>query len=271
MRAIKILLIILLAIVSVLYGFTGFSQSMRGNDTPPVLTSDREILEVSVKDGEEAFFAGITATDKQDGDLTDKVQISGISKLVGDNTAKITYIVFDSSDNLATLTRRVHYTDYTTPRFSISQPLIYYNYESVALLDRLSVHDVIDGDITDMIRVSPLAATSEADTYLITCQVTNSMGDTVSQVLPVIQLSGSSALTRPQVLLKDYLIYLETGASFSAKSYLAGVKTAGGTASVSDVEIDGTVDTDTPGTYMVRYTYPDTAGYGVAILTVVVE
>ena len=39
----------------------------------------------------------------------------------------------------------------------------------------------------------------------------------------------------------------------------------------TDVEIDGTVDTDTPGTYMVRYTYPDTAGYGVAILTVVVE
>jgi hypothetical protein len=108
MRAIKILLIILLAIVSVLYGFTGFSQSMRGNDTPPVLTSDREILEVSVKDGEEAFFAGITATDKQDGDLTDKVQISGISKLVGDNTAKITnpafkslYRLFDKENGMA--------------------------------------------------------------------------------------------------------------------------------------------------------------------------
>ena len=271
MRAIKILLIILLVLVSVLYGASGITQSLYEKDTPPVLTSDRELLTVSVKDAPETFFAGITATDKQDGDLTDKVQISGISKLVGNNTAKITYIVFDSRDNLATLTRRVQYTDYSLPRFSVTQPLIYYNYENIALLDRLSVQDVIDGDITDMVRVSPLATTSEADTYLITCQVTNSMGDTASQILPVIQLSGSSSLSRPQVLLKDYLIYLQAGASFNAKSYLSSVKTAEGNGSLADVTISGTVDTDTPGTYMVRYTYPDAGGYGIAILTVVVE
>jgi hypothetical protein len=271
MRAIKILLIFLLVAVSALYGVSGITLSLHKKDTPPVLTSDREILTVSVKDGPEAFFAGITATDKQDGDLTGKVEISGISKLVGDNIAKITYIVFDSSDNLATLTRRVQYTDYSAPRFSVSEPLIYYNYESIALLDRVQVQDVIDGDITHMVRVSPLVTTTEADTYLITCQVTNSMGDTVSQVLPVIQISGRSSTVHSQVLLKDYLIYLKTGAAFNAKSYLSGVETADGTGSVSDVDIDGTVDTATPGTYMVRYTYHDSNGYGVAILTVVVE
>ncbi len=269
MRALKLLLIALLVIVSLLYGYTGISQSLRGRDTPPVLTSDRDLLEVSVKDGREALYEGIAASDAQDGDLTDQVQISGISKLVGDNTVKVTYIVFDSKDNLATLTRRVRYTDYTTPRFSLSEALVYYRNDSIALLDRLTAYDVIDGDVTDMIRVSSPAATSEEETYMVTCQITNSMGDTVAQVLPLIHYN--SITPRPQVLLKDYLIYLETGARFNARSYLAGVKTEDGTGSASDVVIEGTVDTDTPGTYMVRYTYPDADGDGISILTVVVE
>lgn len=269
MRAIKVLLIIVLVIVSVLYGYTGISQSLSGTDTPPVLTADQDILEVSVKDGEAALYEGIAASDEQDGDLTDKVQISGISKLVGDNTVKVTYIVFDSSDNLATLTRRVRYTDYTVPRFTLSEPLVYYRNESIALLDRLNAHDVIDGDVTDMIRVSAPTITSEEETYMVTCQVTNSMGDTISQLLPVIQYN--TTMPRPQVLLKDYLIYLKTGASFSARSYLSGVRTEDGSGSASDVVIEGTVDTGTPGTYMVRYTYPDVNGDGTSILTVVVE
>ena len=129
--------------------------------------------------------------------------------------------------------------------------------------------DVIEGDITDMIRVSPLSLTQEPEIYVITCQITNAMGDTVVQLFPVIQYAGNT--TRPEVLLKEYLIYLPVGADFNPRSYLTGVRTPEGTGSTADVTIDGSVDTQTPGTYMVRYTYPSSNGKGISILTVVVE
>ena len=266
-QTVIILLIVLLVANIGSYFYLGLSDRSDG----PKISCPEGVLDVHTTDSESVLLQGVTAKDDQDGDISNQVIIGGISKLISSNTAKVTYLVFDSDDNMASHVRYIRYVDYHRPTFEVTEPLVYASSEEVVMLPRLKAIDVVDGDISQQIRVSTLAATEDPEVFDITLQVTNTMGDTVSQVLPVIQLSGSSALTRPQVLLKDYLIYLETGASFSAKSYLAGVKTAGGTASVSDVEIDGTVDTDTPGTYMVRYTYPDAAGHGVAILTVVVE
>ncbi len=269
MRAFKIFLAVLFVVVSLLYGYTTISNSIGNESIPPVLRSDREILEVSVHDDESMLYTGITASDEQDGDLTGKVQISGISKLINNNTAKITYLVFDSDHNLATLTRQVRYTDYIPPRFAINKPLIYYRNESIMLLDRITVTDVLDGDITSSIRVSSLTSTSDPETYQLTCQVTNSMGDTVFLTLPVIQMDGNSI--RPEVKLSSYLVYLTAGSNFNPRTYLTGITTPDGQGSVSDVTISGTVDTSTPGTYMVRYAYPFDGMSASSILTVVVE
>lgn len=269
MRLLKILLVVILVIVTALYGVTAFSEQFSGKTVPPSITCSADVLEISVKDDESALLSGMTASDKQDGDLTGKIQISGVSKMLSDNKAKVSYVVFDSDHNLANCTRYVRYTDYESPRFSIEEPLIYYKSESIALLDRIRVEDCIDGDITNSVRVSSLTATSEAETYQVTVQVTNSMGDTVSQVLPVIQLEGISI--RPEVKLSAYLVYLDQGSAFNASDYLVYVSTPDGHGDKSDVQITGSVDTFTPGTYTVRYTYPYGTTSGTSILTVVVE
>lgn len=269
MRLVKILLILILVVVTALYGVTTFSEQYSGKTVAPVISCSSDVLEISVADEESVLLSGITATDKQDGALTGKIQISGISKMLSDNKAKVTYLVFDSDHNMASFTRYIRYKDYTSPRFSIEEPLIYYKSESIALLDRISVEDCIDGDITDSVRVSSLSATSDAETYQVTVQVTNSMGDTARLELPVIQLEGFSI--RPEVKLTSYLVYLSTGASFDAESYLVYVGTPDGRGDKDDVQITGSVDTSTPGTYMVRYTYPYGTTSGTSILTVVVE
>ena len=64
-----------------------------------------------------SFCAEVSAYDNQDGDLTSGIVIGGISKLISDNTAKITYMVFDSDNNMARMTRLVKYTDYKKPYF----------------------------------------------------------------------------------------------------------------------------------------------------------
>ncbi len=269
MKILKITLIAVLILVTGLYGYTTVSQSLSGKGQGPVIESQQELLEVSIHDTQSVLLTGITAWDEQDGDLTGDVMISGISKFITPGTARVSYLVFDSDRNVGTLNRNIRYTDYTAPRMAVTAPLIYYRNESIALLDRISATDVIDGDVTELLRVSPLTATSEPEVYTVDVQVTNSMGDTARLTLPVIQLEGIAI--RPEVRLTQYLTYIAAGSSFSARSYLQSVVTPGGSGLKEDVQITGEVDVNTPGTYLVYYTYPYGTTSGTSILTVVVE
>lgn len=262
-------LILVLAFLVVAAAFT--LQNLAGQDPeagePPVLHCGSEVLDISVQDDDSVLLSGITAEDAQDGDLTDKVLISGISRLMGDGTAKVTYAVFDSHHNMATLTRRIRYTDYRLPRFSLEEPLIYRTSQSIRLLDRLHAHDVIDGDITNSIRVTSTATAS--DVYQLSVQVTNSMGDTAWLTLPVIMLEDDAAVL--DVELSTYLVYLEQGSEFSAGDYLEQASLNGDAISRDNVTVTGTVDTAVPGTYILEYTCTYGSLSGTAYLTVVVE
>ena len=269
MKLLKITLILLLVTVVLLYGATIITQRLSGRDQGPELSCPEGILEVSVRDPEAVLLADVTAFDKQDGNLTPKIQILSISKLVSSNTAKVTYLIFDSHGNMDTLVRQIRYRDYSRPVFSIKRPLIYAQNEAIGLLDRLQVQDVIDGDITESIRVSALSATSDSEIYTVSLQVTNSMGDTSRLTLPVIL--QSSTTHRPDIRLSTYLTYIHAGDSFNAQSYLSSLHTLDGNVDTAKVQITSSVDTSTAGTYYVYYRYPYNGTMGLAILTVVVQ
>ena len=269
MKLLKITLILLLAVLIVLYGVTTINQRLSGKNIGPEISCPEGILEISVYDPEAVLMKDITASDKQDGNLSDHVQILSISKLVTNNTAKVTYLVFDSDGNMDTLVRQIRYTDYSRPVFSIKRPLVYAENEAITLLDRLQVTDVIDGDITELIRVSTLSGTSDSEIFTVSIQVTNSMGDTARLAVPVI-LQNHTAY-RPDIRLNTYLTYIQTGDSFHAQSYLLSLSTAEGSVDTSHVQVTSTVDTSTPGTYYVYYRYPYNGTMGIAVLTVVVQ
>lgn len=269
MKAFKIILALLLIAVTGLYAFDRVSTALSGENIGPTLSCPEEILEISVADDEAALLAGVTAHDEQDGDLTHKVRILGISKFIEDYTTKVTYVVFDSDNNMATCTRQMRYTDYRSPTFSITSPLIYPRSTAMLLLDRITVTDMLDGDITHSVRVTPIKATSTPEVFTVDLQVTNSMGDTVLLTLPVIQ--RESSMNRADVILSSYLVYIESGASFYADNYLRSVEVPTGWADPADVEISSNVDTDVPGVYMVFYEYRSEKYSGTSILTVVVE
>lgn len=269
MKVFKIILIVLLIAVSALYALDTVSASLSGDDIGPTISCPEEVLQISVTDPSDALLTGVTAYDEQDGDLTGRIRILGISKFIAERTAKVTYAVFDSDNNMATCTRELYYTDYTSPVFTVTTPLIYGQNASIALLDRICVTDCIDGDITQSVRVSTMHGTSDPEVYTVDIQVTNSMGDTAQITLPLIQ--QESSLNRATVNLTTTLTYITAGSTFDARSYLATVSTPTGYGFLSDVEITGTVDPSTPGTYMVFYTYRDEICTGTSILTVVVQ
>lgn len=269
MRALKHTILILLAVLSAAYIVTRIYQGSSTRHEPPVISCPEGVLEVSAADGESVLLSGVTALDPQDGDLTEHIIIGGISKLISKDTAKVTYMVFDSDDNMGSFVRYIRYTDYHRPQFSIEEPLAFSSTSEVSLLDRLKAQDVVDGDISSRIRVSTLASTDNSEVYDITIQVTNSMGDTAWLQLPV--LVQETDPLRPVIELSSYLIYLEAGSSFDPAAYVTGLTVAGTAEDISKVSVSSGVDTQTAGTYRVLYTYSSGSVTGTAILTVVVQ
>lgn len=269
MRALRHTILILLAVLSAAYIATRVYQGASTRHDPPVISCPSGVLEVSAGDDESVLLEGVTASDPQDGDLTDHIIIGGISKLISKDTAKVTFLVFDSNNNMGSFVRYIRYTDYHRPVFAVTEPLVFSSTSEVSLLKRLSAQDVVDGDISDRIRVSTLATTDNSEVYNISIQVTNSVGDTAMLQLPVL-VQPTNPL-RPVIDLTSYLLYLEVGSSFEPSAYVAGLNVAGVAEDISKVTISSDVDTSQAGTYRVQYTYSSSGVTGTAILTVVVQ
>lgn len=267
MKVLERVTIILFAVVLALFIAVTVYQRIILDTTAPEISCDSDVIEVSVADPESALLQGVTAKDGRDGDLTGSIMVKGVTGLITDNTAKVTYIVFDAANNMASCQRIVRYTDYEKPRFALSEPLIYPEGGPVTVLDRLTAADSAGEDISDNIRiVSQNISVSSEGTYSLTVQVTNSQGDVESLTLPVI-ISNASA-KKPLITLRQYLVYLDAGSAFDAESYLSSVKDNSGLSyDKSHVSIQGYVDTGSPGSYNVSYSFQSYTVY----LTVVVK
>lgn len=269
MKLFKCCFAALFVVVTIAYFLVTGADRANSAGSAPVITCPPEVLEVSVNADPAALMAGLTASDAEDGDLTGQIMLSGISKLVDGNTAKVTFRVFDSDDQMASCVRTIRYTDYRSPQFSLNEPLTYASTYNIALIDRLHASDCIDGDMTNQIRVSYLEDTDNLQLYMVRVQVTNSMGDTSQLTLPV--YLEERVIGRPVIRLSSYLLYLDKDAAFEPMTMLQGVETADGAAVNAAVHVSGTVNTAVPGTYHLSYSCIYNNLPTTTYLTVVVE
>lgn len=269
MRLVKLTLILLLAVVGALFGFTEISRTVSGREEAPRITCDQEMMEISVRDEEQVLLKGISAFDAQDGDLTDQVMVAGVSQLITEDMARVTYLVFDSDDNMAQYQRMIRYRDYRKPVISVESPLLFSTENTAGILDRISAQDVIDGDITDRIRLSSLWVTERTDVYSLTVLATNSMGDTARVELPVV--IQPELIGRPVINLRKQLVYLDQGSSFDPMKYVASVYVRNTMIPERELVVESQVNMAEPGNYWVTYSYSADGIQGIAVLTVVVQ
>lgn len=257
MKLLQRITVILFILSALLYAGSRAYHHFLVDDTPPVLTVDSDTVEMGLGDTRDALLRGVRATDNRDGDLTEEIIVQGVTKLIGENTAKVTYIVFDKANNMATCTRTVRYTDYEKPHFSMNQAAVYTVNGPVTLLDRLHATDVVDGDISGNIRiVSQNVNAREPGLYSVTAQVSNSLGDMDTVTLKVVITDNEEpcALT-----LQDYIVYLDAGDSFDPTAYITAPDAA-------SVTVTHEVNTAIPGMYHVSYTCgPDTVWQTVVV------
>lgn len=235
-------------------------------------------IEVSVGVTEAELLYGVAATDKRDGDVTGSLVVEGISELSPDQTATVTYAAFDKAGNVAKAERTLRYTDYQSPRFTLSAPLVFRSGISFNVLNYVGAEDVIDGTLDDRVKATLVSRESSITTegvHEVEFRVTNSMDDTVYLTVPV-EVCPSGAYNAT-VELSENLVYLKQGARFEPNSYLKTLRVSGEKIDLRNandrvsVSCSSDVSTNTPGTYSVAYTvkYGNYTGY--TRLIVVVE
>ena len=261
-------------------GFAAYLVYTRqiADNTPPEISFTSDLLEVSVEASEDDLLAGVSALDAKDGDVTNSILVEGISGLSSDQLAIVTYAAFDKAGNVAKSQRTLRYTDYHSPRFSLSAPLIFRSGSSFDLLKFISAEDVMDGILDNRIKatlVSGEGALNEEGIYEVEFRVTNSMRDTAYLTVPVeIYPVG---LYNATVTLTDYLIYVQQGDLFDYNDYLDTLQVGTETISLSSIPSDvsvsynSDVNLNTPGTYSVTYTLKKGSYTGYTRLIVVVE
>ncbi len=242
--------------------------------TIPVIESDRDILKISCDYEEEELLKGLTASDAKDGDLTSQILVGDITRFIEKGVSDITYVVFDSGNQSASLTRRVQFEDYSSPRLQLSQPLVFYEGEGdyEELRSRVTATDKLDGDRTDwIVQTDSNINFQKEGQYHITYEVSNSYGDSTAMQLPVHVLSGKAGSL--EVRLKKAIVYLSSGEAIDTDKWLDNVYDSQGDRVESvNISASGQVDVNTSGIYEIRYQADDGDGnQGENWLTVVVQ
>ncbi len=231
-------------------------KTMATGGASPEIHFDEERIEVKTESGEAELLKGVTATDQEDGDVTDSVMVEGISHFVEKDVVNVTYVAYDSQNHVARAMREIHYTDYISPRFSLSGPMVFLSKNVGDLMDYVNVADVIDGNISVKAHASfddTTSALAVVGTHDVELSVTNSLGDTSRLLVPVRVVEDNPH--SENLPLKTYLVYVDRGAEFDPMFYLANAGQAAGDSDKgeSNVQIASDVNTSVPGVYPVDY------------------
>lgn len=259
MKFYRIAVIVLFLAVSGVFLYTYITERMTVDTTFPVITLEDAVLELSVNAEDKDFLDGVTAFDEKDGNITDRIIVESVSKFIKPGICKVTYAVCDEDNHVATAVRKVKYTDYSSPRYSLTESPCYSVYEAVNIKNALTVTDCFDGKLDgSMILTSNDYATATEGVFNIDVTVTNSMGDTSVLTFPLIVENRS--LSAPEIELSQYLLYVDIGEEIDPEEYLVSAIDYKERDVLRKVTVDTNLNVNKEGTYIVHYYAEDDRG-----------
>ncbi|PGB07698.1 immunoglobulin-like domain-containing protein [Bacillus toyonensis] len=210
---------------------------------------------------------GVSATDKEDGDITSKVTVDGSVDASKPGTYDLTYTVSDSKGHTVTAKQTV--TVKQKVEIKNEAPELTVPFTSTLRVDEkfdpmagVKAIDNEDGDITDKVTVDGSVDASKPGTYDLTYTVSDSKGHTVTAKQTVTVKQKVKPTDEVPVLKVPAEVIINVGDKFNP---LAGVKAIDNEdGDITDkVTVDGSVDTSKPGTYDLSYTVSDSKGHTV--------
>ncbi|MDM0612557.1 DUF5011 domain-containing protein, partial [Clostridium perfringens] len=235
------------------------------NDAPIISGTDN----VSIKEGD-AFdpMTGVTATDTEDGNVTDKIKVEGSVDVNKPGKYELTYTVTDSDGNTTTVKRVVT----VNPKMVEinNAPIIIAENKTIKVGDTfdpmagVTAEDKEDGNLTNKIKIiSNNVDIKIPGVYKVVYEVTDSQGATSTKTITVTVLSNDA----PVISGTDN-ISIKEGDAFDPMAGVTATDTEDG--NVTDkIKVEGSVDVNKPGKYELTYTVTDSDGNTTTVKRVV--
>lgn len=176
----------LILIVSVGFGLYFVQVQIKARNNPPQIVVAESDNIFSVSATEDDLTADVSATDKEDGDVTESLVIEAISPIFEKHTRTVTYVAFDSDNNVTKLDREIKYKDYQPPQIICDKTIYVPSGEYTEILSKVSATDVIDGDISSHVKIEiNNVVRGVPGRYSAQLTVTNSCGDIATKSIVV--------------------------------------------------------------------------------------
>lgn len=271
-------LLVVMVVCCAAFAFYIYMEREAEDHLAPEISFQSEELQISVADPEKVLLDGVTAWDTRDGNVTASIIVEGISNISADNLATVTYAAFDRAGNVAKAQRAVRYVDYESPRFTLSQPLVFSSGKTINIMNYIGAEDAIDGTLDEKIKatlVSGEGNITDVGVHEVEFRVTNSMGETVYLTIPVETYQAGDY--NATLELSENLVYVKKDSYFEERSYLQRMRAGSQVIELDtaaddvSVQIQSDVNTKIPGAYSVKYTVKSGTFTGYTRLVVVVE
>lgn len=225
--------------------------TVTSNDAPVISAIDQ-----TVKKGEKFDpKAGVTASDTEDGTLTNKISVQSndvdTSKV---GTYHVTYSVTDSDGNTTTKTITVTVTSNDVPTITASD-IVQRIHTTYDVKKAVTAQDTEDGDITNKITVtSNDVDTEKAGVYHVTYSVTDSDGNTITKTIKV------TILTNDAPIINTQDVYLKVGDTFNPFDGVTASDLEDGDVTLKIQVLANNVNMKIDGLYTVEYSVTDSDG-----------
>jgi hypothetical protein len=270
MKILRLCVSLLFIIVLILFVIFQFAQ-LKIDKTIPVIEVAEEVIEVSLDATNEDLLKGVTAHDKKDGDLTDRIIVESISRFIEPGVSLVRYAVCDNDNHAAYATRKIIYSNYTPPRFHLRDSLVFNISQNINIRNILGAVDAIDGDLSNKVIITANEYSANIPgVYYISAKVSNSKGDMIMTQFPVYVEERS--LAAPQIELAKYIEYLKVGDQFDTAGNVLSALGSDGKDLAANISIDTNLDLSKPGMYEIHYRVADNDGrVGHEIVIIFVE
>ncbi|PDZ84573.1 cell wall anchor protein [Bacillus toyonensis] len=208
--------------------------------------------------------AGVSATDKEDGDITSKVTVNGSVDTSKPGTYELTYTVLDSKGHKVTTKQTVTVKQKVEPKDEV--PVLTVPAEAtINIGDKfnpmagVSATDKEDGDITSKVTVDGSVNASKPGTYELTYTVLDSKGHTVIAKQTVTVKQKVETTNEAPVLTVPFTTTLRVGEEFDPMAGVSASDKEDGNLT-NKIKYKGNVDTSKPGKYIVEYWVVDSKG-----------
>ncbi|MEG2601761.1 MAG: DUF5011 domain-containing protein, partial [Carnobacterium sp.] len=208
---------------------------------------------------------GVSATDVEDGDITDQIQVAGKVDVSVPGEYELVYSVTDSDGNKAEV--KVIITVVSTnkkPSISGATNISVPQKSKFDALEGVTAQDAEDGDITSKIKVSGKVDTEVPGEYTLKYSVTDSGGltDEVTRIVTV------TPVNQPPVITGANDITIDQNSNFDPKKGVIAMDPEDGNIT-GLLEVSGFIDVSEPDVYTLVYSVTDSGGLTTEVSRVV--